>query len=559
VPVTNPYPAAYQGALFFGDYSRSCIWVIQRSASSGALPDAANVKVFMEDASAPVDIQPGPGGLLYYVDLFGGTLRRIDFSSTKPVASFTASPTSGAVPLPVAFDAGASNDPDGTTLTYAWKFGDGATGTGKTPSHTYQQAGRYTVELTVTDVSGTTGKTTRTVSAGVPAVTIATPSPSTTWSVGQELSYSGSAVDNAGEAIPADDLTWTIVLEHGLCPECHEHAITSKTGTNGTFDALDHDYPSSILLRLTAVDGDGLVGTATRRLLPRTTALTVTSSPAGLDVNLDGQTAAGPFTRTAIVGSIHSLDADPIEQGLSFLAWSDNGARAHGFAAPAMPAVYTASYVNKLPTASFTVSDTTPDMGETVALDASASSDPEGTALSYAWDLDDDGEYDDATGATAPVTFATAGRKLVGLRVTDGPGAAATASSTVTVRAGEEPEAPRRLEPAPKVRIAQTPTRRGAKVRRFAVKAPSGATLRVTCTGDGCPRAKEAKGTGTAERLHRFERGYRPGTKLKVRVTQPGLIGAFVKLRIRAHRRDPVRTDSCLWPGESKPRACPVE
>ena len=59
----------------------------QRSASSGALPDPANVKVFMEGASAPVDIQAGPGGFLYYVDLFGGTVRRIDYSSTKPVAT----------------------------------------------------------------------------------------------------------------------------------------------------------------------------------------------------------------------------------------------------------------------------------------------------------------------------------------------------------------------------------------------------------------------------------------------------------------------------------------
>jgi hypothetical protein len=31
-----------------------------------------------------------------------------------------------------------------------------------------------------------------------------------------------------------------------------------------------------------------------------------------------------------------------------------------------------------------------------------------------------------------------------------------------------------------------------------------------------------------------------------------------VKLRIRSRHREPVRTDSCLWPGESKPRACPA-
>ena len=73
---------------------------MQRSASSGALPDPANVKVFMDGGAGPVDIQAGPGGYLYYVDLFGGTVRRIDYSSTKPVASFTATPASGVGPAP---------------------------------------------------------------------------------------------------------------------------------------------------------------------------------------------------------------------------------------------------------------------------------------------------------------------------------------------------------------------------------------------------------------------------------------------------------------------------
>jgi PKD repeat protein len=730
VPTTNQYPAAYQGALFFSDYSRSCMWVMQRSATSGALPDPANVKVFREDASGPVDLQAGPGGYLYYVDLFDGTVGRIDYSSTKPVASFTATPSSGAAPLPVAFDASASNDPDGTTLTYAWKFGDGTTGTGKTPAHTYQQPGRYTVELTVTDVSGATGTTTRSVSAGVPVATIATPSAATTWSVGQELSFSGSAVDNTGAAIPAANLTWTIVLEHGLCPACHEHAFTSKVGAGGMFDAPNHDLPSSILLRLTATDGDGLVGTATRRLQPRTTELTITSSPSGVSLNLDGETAAGPFTRTVIAGSPHSLEAPAVAAGRTFSSWSDAGARAHSISAPATPATYTANYVNKPPTASFTVSDLTPDKGQPVTFDAAASSDPEGTALTYAWDLDDDGSFDDGTNATAsrtyadpgpvtvrlevrdahdatataqhvvsvdndpptasisastrtpfsstPVTFTadaddpdgsiasyawdldddgafddgtaatatasfpTRGPATVRLRVVDNEAAEAEASLAITVlnqlpaisvaafpadpfvdspvtlratatdrdgaiagvawdldggdafddgtgatitrafafpgvqavRAQATDDAgavaiataaievrdrvPDRLEPAPKVKVAATPTRKGAKVRRFSVKAPRGATIRVRCKGEECPRSKQAKGAGAAKRLHRFERSYRGGTKLVVRVTEPDRIGDYVKVKIRAGLRDPVRTDSCLWPGESGPRACPA-
>ena len=45
----------------------------------------------------------------------------------------------------VRFDGGNSYDPEGDPLTYLWDFGDGNTGTGVQPSHTYQDAGAYPV------------------------------------------------------------------------------------------------------------------------------------------------------------------------------------------------------------------------------------------------------------------------------------------------------------------------------------------------------------------------------------------------------------------------------
>ncbi len=60
-------------------------------------------------------------------------------------------PYAGPTNTPIQFDGSNSHDPDGTIVTYEWDFGDGATGSGPTPTHAYAQTGIYTVRLCVTD------------------------------------------------------------------------------------------------------------------------------------------------------------------------------------------------------------------------------------------------------------------------------------------------------------------------------------------------------------------------------------------------------------------------
>jgi parallel beta-helix repeat protein len=76
-----------------------------------------------------------------------------------PTASFTAVPTSGIVPLTVTFSATGSFDPDGSITAYSWEFGNGSTGTGVAPTHTYNSVGTFTVLLRVTDDAGATAST----------------------------------------------------------------------------------------------------------------------------------------------------------------------------------------------------------------------------------------------------------------------------------------------------------------------------------------------------------------------------------------------------------------
>ena len=70
--------------------------------------------------------------------------------NSAPVAD-PGGPYAGTHGVAVSFDGTGSSDPDGDTLTYAWDFGDRTTGSGATPSHTYDMAGNYDVRLVVSD------------------------------------------------------------------------------------------------------------------------------------------------------------------------------------------------------------------------------------------------------------------------------------------------------------------------------------------------------------------------------------------------------------------------
>ncbi|GAB3669833.1 hypothetical protein GCM10027589_38050 [Actinocorallia lasiicapitis] len=82
----------------------------------------------------------------------------------------TAAQTSSCTFLECAFDASGSTDPDGSIVSYAWDFGDGSTGTGATPSHTFPAGGTYNVQVTVTDDKGGTNGKLKTVTVNAPSL-----------------------------------------------------------------------------------------------------------------------------------------------------------------------------------------------------------------------------------------------------------------------------------------------------------------------------------------------------------------------------------------------------
>lgn len=85
-------------------------------------------------------------------------VKNVTVGASAPVAAFT----SGVDGLTATFDASTSTATDDPIDTYTWDFGDGTTGTGAKPSHTYREPGVYPVTLTV-DAAGLTGTVTHQV------------------------------------------------------------------------------------------------------------------------------------------------------------------------------------------------------------------------------------------------------------------------------------------------------------------------------------------------------------------------------------------------------------
>ncbi len=112
--------------------------------------------------------------------------------------------------------------------------------------------------------------------------------------------------------------------------------------------------------------------------------------------------------------------------------------------------IYRIAYypANVPPQAQLTAAPTSGPVPLFVQFDASASVDSEdGTALSYAWDLDNDGQFDDGTGPLASTTFTTPGNHVVRVQVTDS--ADATDIASVTITGDNSPPVPVILTPDP--------------------------------------------------------------------------------------------------------------
>ena len=313
------------------------------------------------------------------------------------------------------FDGAGSSDPDGDALTHAWDFGDGSTATGPTAARRYAAAGSYTVTLTVSD-GHTNATATRTVAAKEP-----NRAPLAAFEAsGADLSWS---FDATGSRDPDGDAL-AYVWDFG-----------DGTGATGATVSRNFEGAGDRTVTLTVSDGS-LSATASRVVsakLPNrapTASFAMTGAAmtwtfdASASADADGDALAYDWTfgdgSTATGVRVTKAYAAAGDHPVTLTV---RDGKASATATQTVPA----RLANRAPTADAAVSGA--DM--TWSFDASASTDPDGDALSYQWTFSDGVT---ASGVRVTRTFTTPGDHSVRLQVGDGRGAGDETTRTVTAR-----------------------------------------------------------------------------------------------------------------------------
>ncbi len=391
----------------------------------------------------------------------------LQINAPIPNVAPTASFTNVVSHMGVTVNGNGSTDSDGSIVSYAWNFGDGATATGPTASHTYSTAGTYTVTLTVTDDDGATDTETASVIATEPTgpVVHAADSFERTVSQGWETANVGGNWSIAGGFDRLFSVSDGVGVQQLNVPgRALASSLDSVSATNVTFSA-------DLAFSKAATGGGIFSGIAVRKVGSTQYRFRIWTSTSGTELMID-RTAGGNTTvlsNTYVAGLIYApgatwrlkLDAtgtspttltakiwdlSQTEPALPQLTTTDSTAALQGpggigldnfLSGSATNAPNNVIYDNLIagtgaevptpnvaPTANFATSVS--HLGLNV--DGTGSTDSDGVIVSYEWDF---GDGATATGSTASHTYGAAGSYTVSLTVTDNDGDTNTKTSTV--------------------------------------------------------------------------------------------------------------------------------
>ena len=384
-PGTPKFPSSYNGAYFFGDH---CAGTIKYLPAAQQTPQTLTGNPPANSARSPitfatqvivglVQIEAHPDGSLYYLTRaivrprdpnVNGILIKVSYSgSAVPETCALTAPANGSrltAPANVTLTADAadatvgiqkveflstnSNVPGATQV----KLGEDASAPYSFTATDLEQNAYRLVARCTNLQGGFKDSDPITVTVNGPTGTIDNPVSSFTYNAGETINFSGSAFDIEDGSIPASRFLWIIELGHGVGEGAHFHESERFEGvTGGSFvvsrnEELDPNVFQRINLQVQ--DSAGIYHTAERDIFPNKTTATVTTSPAGLTVKIDGTDRVGPASFLSVVGMERALSA-PATQSLNgrmyqFVSWSNAGAPTHLWLVPAGNPTITATY-----------------------------------------------------------------------------------------------------------------------------------------------------------------------------------------------------------------------
>jgi glucose/arabinose dehydrogenase/regulation of enolase protein 1 (concanavalin A-like superfamily) len=349
-PSTTNYPSSFIGKYFYQDLCNA--WINYLDLSTGVVRQA--FATGLPGQSLAIDV--GNDGNLYYLSRSAGTLYRIIYSGNQSPA-ITDQPDNVTVNAgqPATFQVSATGTPP---LSYQWR--KGATNIGGATSATYtiastqtSDAGSYQVVVSNSAGSVTSSVATLTVNAfnAPPNASITTPTSGALYRGGDVISFSGTATDPEDGTLPASAFSWSVVFHHDT--HVHDGPPIADGATSGTFTIPNSgETASNVFYRLYLIvtDSDGLRDTAFVNINPRTTTISLASSPTGLQVTLDGQPVTTPYSTLGVEGILRTIGV-VTPQTLSgttytFNNWSHGGAATQTITTPVDNTTYTANFTS---------------------------------------------------------------------------------------------------------------------------------------------------------------------------------------------------------------------
>jgi PKD repeat protein len=354
----------------------------------------------------------------------------------KPPVAIISGSYTGAAGTPVTFSGAGSTDPKDEALLYSWNFGDGAGGSGPTPSHSYFSPGPFAVTLTVTNADGKQSTASTNASIGPGSVTPPIAVPGTSYSGTQ---YSALTFNGLGSSDPTNPAAGGLGVNY---------TWNFGDGAQGTGPTPVHTYTSAGNFNVTLTVQS--VMTAATASATTTAAIAAGTAPAGAPT----AAAGGPYTGAAgaAVSFNGSGSTDPNNLPLTYL-WSFGDGNESSVANPTHTYANGGSYSVALTVSNGTTQSTagtgatitapslpaliasaggpyTVAANQPLVLDGTQSTDPSSRQLNFTWDF---GDGTTGTGSNPIHVYTKAGNYVVNVNVNDGLTLNANAATTATV------------------------------------------------------------------------------------------------------------------------------